>query len=201
MKNTTTQSFVPIKEIRDGIIIRDDGVLCSIILVSSMNFNLKSDVERDAILYQFQSFLNSLEVGIQVIIQSRRLNIKPYLEFLDTIYDKQQNELLRLQTKEYINFINEFTERNEIMTKQFFVVITYSPIDVHKKGVFFLGSDSSATEKRFEENQTQLLQRISFVQNNIRSLGLRAVQLGTEEVTELLYQIFNPGDTQTPPSL
>ena len=201
MKNTTTQSFVPIKEIRDGVIIRDDGVLCSIILVSSMNFNLKSGVEREAILYQFQSFLNSLEVGVQVVIQSRRLNIKPYLEFLGTIYDKQQNELLRLQTKEYLNFIREFTEKNEIMTKQFFIVITYSPIEVHKKGVFFLGSDSDKADRRFEENQGQLLQRISFVQNNVRSLGLRAVQLGTEEVTELLYQIFNPGDTQTPPSL
>ena len=201
MKNTTTQSFVPIKEIRDGVIVRNDGVLCSIILVSSMNFNLKSTVEREAILYQFQSFLNSLEVGVQVVIQSRRLNIKPYLEFLGTIYDKQQNELLRLQTKEYITFIQEFTEKNEIMTKQFFVVITYSPIDVHKKGNFFLGADSEKKERQFEENQGQLLQRISFVQNNIRSLGLRAVQLGTEEVTELLYQIFNPGDTQTPPSL
>ena len=201
MTNTSTQSFVPVKEIRNGIIIRDDNVLCAIVLVSSLNFNLKSKIEREAILYQFQSLLNSLEVGVQILVQSRRLNIKPYIDFLNTVYDGQQSELLRLQTKEYIKFIQEFTDKNEIMTKQFFIIITYSPIEVSSGNLSFLKKSSDQREKRFEENHAQLLQRISFVQNNIRSLGLRAVQLGTEEVTELLYQTFNPGDTQTPPSV
>ena len=201
MTNTSTQSFVPVKEIRNGIIIRDDNVLCAIVLVSSLNFNLKSKIEREAILYQFQSLLNSLEVGVQILVQSRRLNIKPYIDFLNTVYDGQQSELLRLQTREYIKFIQEFTDKNEIMTKQFFIIITYSPIEVSSGNLSFLKKSSDQREKRFEENHAQLLQRISFVQNNIRSLGLRAVQLGTEEVTELLYQTFNPGDTQTPPSV
>ena len=201
MSDNTTQSFVPVREIREGIIVRNDGVLCAIILVSSLNFSLKSRVEREAILFQFQSLLNSLEVGIQVLIQSRRLNIKAYLEFLNTVYEGQQNELLRLQTREYINFIRDFTEKNEIMTKQFFIVVTYSPLEFKSSSVPFFKKNTDQEEKRFEENQSQLLQRISFIQNNIRSLGLRAVQLGTEEVTELLYQTFNPGDTQIPPSV
>ncbi len=201
MTKNTTQSFVPVREIREGIVIRDDGVLCAIILVSSLNFSLKSQVEREAILFQFQSLLNSLEVGIQVLIQSRRLNIKPYLEFLNTMYEGQQNELLRLQTREYINFIHDFTEKNEIMTKQFFIIVNYSPLDMGGSKLPFFKKGDDVKEKRFEENQSQLLQRVSFIQNNIRSLGLRAVQLGTEEVTELLYQTFNPGDTQTPPSI
>ena len=201
MKKNTTQSFVPVKEIRDGIIVRDDGVLCAIVLVSSVNFNLKSKTEREAILYQFQSLLNSLEVGIQILVQSRRLNIKPYLAFLQTVYEKQQSELLRLQTREYISFIQDFTDKNHIMTKQFFVIITYSPIEVGGGGLGFFNKKSNSKEKLFEENQGQLQQRVGFIQNNIRSLGLRAVQLGTEEVTELLYQTFNPGDTQTPPAV
>ena len=204
--NTTTQSFVPLKDIQNGIITRDDGVLCAVLLVSSVNFNLKSENERQAILYQFQSILNSLEVGIQIIVQSRRLNIKPYLQYLEEVYEKQTIELLRLQTREYINFIADFTERNEIMTKQFFVVVSYSPVSSGGlgSGLPFFGKDkkeSASTQKVTEEHVTQLLQRVSFIQNNIRALGLRAVQLGTEEVTELLYKTFNPGDTQTPPSV
>ena len=201
--NTTTQLFVPLKDIQNGIITRDDGVLCAVLLVSSVNFNLKSEDERQAILYQFQSILNSLEVGVQIIVQSRRLNIKPYLQYLEEVYEKQTIELLRLQTREYINFISDFTERNEIMTKQFFVVVSYSPVSSGGLvgGLPFLGKkEASSEEKMTEEYVTQLLQRVSFIQNNIRALGLRAVQLGTEEVTELLYKTFNPGDTQTPPS-
>lgn len=203
MTTSTTQSFVPLKDIHDGIVTRDDGVLCAIVLVSSLNFSLKSEDERNAILYQFQSMLNSLEVGIQILIQSRRLNVKPYLQYLEEVYEGQSIELLRLQTREYINFITDFTDRNEIMTKQFFIVVTYSPISSGGfGGIPFLGKqDSSSQKKATEEHVTQLLQRVSFIQNNIRALGLRAVQLGTEEVTELLYKTFNPGDTQAPPAV
>ena len=201
MSTSTTQSFVPLKEIQNGIITRDDGVLCAVVLVSSLNFHLKSEDERNAILYQFQSILNSLEVGVQILVQSRRLNIKPYLKYLEEVYEGQTIELLRLQTREYINFIADFTERNEIMTKQFFIVITYSPVS--SVGIadlpFLKKDDSSVKKKSSEEHVTQLLQRVSFIQNNMRALGLRAVQLGTEEVTELLYKTFNPGDTQSPP--
>ena len=202
MSTSTTQSFVPLKDIQNGIVTREDGVLCAVLLVSSLNFNLKSDDERKAILYQFQSMLNSLEVGVQILIQSRRLNIRPYLQYLEEVYEKQTIELLRLQTREYINFIADFTERNEIMTKQFFVIVTYS--SVSSGGLsnlsFLEKKDGASKQKATEEHVTQLLQRVSFIQNNVRALGLRAVQLGTEEVTELLYKTFNPGDTQTLPS-
>ena len=203
MTTNTTQSFIPLKDIHNGIVTRDDGVLCAVVLVSSLNFNLKSEDERTAILYQFQSMLNSLEVGIQVLVQSRRLNIKPYLQYLEEVYESQNIELLRLQTREYINFIADFTDRNEIMTKQFFIVVTYSPISSGGLGNLpFIGRRSpSSKQKVTEEHVTQLLQRVSFIQNNVRALGLRAVQLGTEEVTELLYKTFNPGDTQTPPAV
>ncbi|MDE0243672.1 MAG: hypothetical protein OYG31_03115 [Candidatus Kaiserbacteria bacterium] len=200
MTTTTTQSFVPVKEIRDGIIIRDDGILCAVILVSPINFNLKSDAEREAITFQFQSVLNSLEVGVQILIQSRRLNIKGYLTFLEDVYKNQPNELLGLQTREYINFIKDFTESNEIMTKQFFVIVTYSPIQAKGFSLPFV-KNNTGSDKSLSENISQLLQRTSFIQNNIRSLGIRTAQLGTDEVTELLYQTFNPGDTQAPPSV
>ena len=201
MSNSTTQAFIPIKNIHDGIVVRSDGVFCAVVLVSSLNFSLKSEDERTAILQQFQSMLNSLEVGIQIIIRSRKLNISPYLEYLEKVLENQTIELLRLQTREYINFVRDFTDRTEIMTKQFFVVITYSPVSsVGLSSLPFIKKQNQTGESvSDEEHVVQLMQRVSFIQNNVRALGLRAVQLGTEEVTELLYKTFNPGDTQTPP--
>ena len=203
MSNSTTQAFIPIKNIHDGIVVRSDGVFCAVVLVSSLNFSLKSEDERTAILQQFQSMLNSLEVGIQIIIRSRKLNISPYLEYLEKVLENQTIELLRLQTREYINFVRDFTDRTEIMTKQFFVVITYSPVSsVGLSSLPFIKKQNQTGESSSdEEHVVQLMQRVSFIQNNVRALGLRAVQLGTEEVTELLYKTFNPGDTQTPPSV
>lgn len=195
----TTQSFIPLKEIRDGVILREDGTYCASVLVSTLNFNLKSTEERTALLFQFQSILNSLENSVQILIQSRRLNIRPYLQFLEELKERQDVELLRLQTAEYSNFIKEFTDLNEIMTKQFFMIVTYTPLNIKEGGIF--SKKETISEKTFEEVKGQLLQRVSFLENNIRSLGVRTVRLKTEEVTELLYQTFNPGDTQTPPSV
>ena len=201
---STTQSFVPIKEIRDGIIIREDGVLCAVLLVSSMNFELKSEVERKAILFQFQQTLNSLEVETQILIQSRRLNIRPYLEFLEGVYNKQDVELLKLQTREYMNFIKEFTDSHDIMNKRFFIIVEYSDLDLASGIKGLLGKDKRTTQQlqeKFEETRAQLIQRAEFVRNNIKALGLPVLFLNTEEIIELLYQTFNPGDTQTPPQV
>ena len=193
----STQSLVPTKEIRDGVIVRDDGVLCAAILVSAINFDLRSFDEQEAILFQFQNMLNSLESSAQILIQSRKLNILPYLSFLEELHKQQDVELLRIQTREYINFIKDFTENHEIMSKRFFVLISYSPLLIKKKMGFKKKSDIS---KGFEEARSQLFQRVSFVESSIHSLGLRTANLGTDELIELLYQTFNPGDTQKLPT-
>ena len=198
----STQSFVPIREIRDGVIIREDGVLCGILLVSSINFSLKSIDEQTAILSQFQNMLNSLEVSAQIVIQSRRLNIRPYVQYLEEIYEKQPIELLKLQTREYINFIKEYTDLHKIMAKKFFVVATYSPLKTEIKNfsISLFSKKKKTDVLDFEENNLQLQQRLSFIQSNIGGMGLKSIQLGTEEVVEVLYKTFNPGDNQTPPS-
>src|SRR3989344_914411 len=122
-----TQEFVPIKEVRDGIMILKDGSMRGIVLASSLNFSLKSDDERNAILLQFQDFLNSLDFPVQISIQSRRLDIRPYIALLEERYKEQVNELMKIQTSEYIQFIKKFTESTNIMTKSFFIVVPYDP--------------------------------------------------------------------------
>ncbi len=210
IKSRATQEYVPIKEVRDGIIVLKDGSLRALVLTSSINFSLKSEDERTAILYQFQDFLNSLDFSIQIFIQSRKLDIRPYIALMEQQEKKQTNELMKIQTREYIEFIKSFTKNTNIMTKHFFIVIPYSPAPLQsrksdgqlgrfkrlipKKG----GPTKTDGEEAFEENRTQLEQRISVVEQGLVRCGVRVVELGTEEVVELFYKIFNPGDAEKP---
>ncbi|MCX6718882.1 MAG: hypothetical protein NTZ38_00690, partial [Candidatus Taylorbacteria bacterium] len=123
----TTQDFVPIKEVHDGVIILKNGGMRSIILVSSLNFALKSPDEQTSIMMQFQNFLNSLDFPIQIVIQSKRLDIRPYIALLEGRYKEQATELMKIQVREYIEFVKTFVENTSIMTKSFFVVIQYDP--------------------------------------------------------------------------
>lgn len=206
VSSKATQEFVPIKEVRDGVAILKDGTMRAIILASSLNFSLKSDDERNAIILQFQDFLNSLDFSVQISIQSRRLDIRPYIALLEERYKEQINDLMKIQTREYIDFIRKFTETTNIMTKSFFVVIPYDPALINIKGnpvtdIFKKKSVDEETRNKqmnFEENRTQLEQRVSVVEQGLSRCGIRVIRLGTEEVIELFYKIFNPGETEKP---
>lgn len=204
-----TQDFVPIKEIRDGVVILKDGSMRSILLASSINFALKSTDEQQAILMQFQDFVNSLDFSVQIFIESRRLDIRPYLAFLEQRYKEQTIDLMKLQTREYIEFIKNFTESVSIMTKSFFLVIPYMP-PVLAGGASSLNPLKFKKEKKtaaakvldataqFEEDRSQLDQRISVVEQGLERCGIRVIKLGSEEMVELYYKLFNPGETEKP---
>lgn len=203
-KSAPSQQFVPLKEVRDGIAILKDGSMRAILLTSSLNFALKSTESQEAIIYQFQNFLNSLDFTVQIFVSSRRLDIRPYIALLENRYKEQTGELLRLQTREYIEFIKKFTESANIMTKSFFVVVPYSSAMLNKgsaAGLF--GKKDKAQEaaqksEAFEEAKSQIQQRVSVVEQGLTRVGIRVAQLGTEEIIELFYKIFNPGETDKP---
>lgn len=202
--NKSTQDFVPVSEVRDGIVVLKDGSLRAVLLASSINFALKSEDEQTAFIVQFQNFLNSLDFSVQIFIQSRSLDIRPYVATLEVAYKEQLDELLRVQIREYISFIKSFTEAANIMTKNFFVVVPYAQAPIGKgstaAGLLGLGKKATAAEndKSFEEQVSQLDQRIGIVQQGLVRTGVRTVQLGTEEAIELLYKLFNPGEEGKP---
>ncbi|MBP6974881.1 MAG: hypothetical protein KBB54_02960 [Candidatus Pacebacteria bacterium] len=199
-----TQSFVPIKEIRDGIIVLKDGSLRSILLASSLNFALKSSEEQQSIIFQFQNFLNSINFSIQIYTQSRRLDIRPYIALLEERLKEQVGDLMKMQTREYIEFIKSFTESTSIMTKSFFIVVSYSApalggTTAIKKSFFGGGGTKKEQEKTtFEESRSQLQQRVEVVEQGLVRCGIRIASLGTEELIELFYKTFNPGDIEKP---
>ncbi len=209
----TTQEFVPIKEIRDGIAILNDGSLRAIVLATSVNFALKSIDEQNSIIFQFQNFLNSLDFSVQIFIQSKKLDIRPYVALLESRYKEQASELMKIQTREYIEFVKTFVDNSSIMTKSFFIVIPYSPaqISATKNPISSflnrknntgssqsIGSGKTLANEEFEEYRSQLEQRVGSVEQGLTRCGIRVAELGTEEVVELFYKIFNPGDTEKP---
>lgn len=206
-KSKAAQDFVPIKEVRGGVMILKDGTLVGAMLASSLNFALKSGDEQTAILSQFQNFLNSLDFSVQFFVQSRRLDIRPYVALLEERLKAQTEDLMRIQVREYIDFVKTFTERANIMSKHFFVIIPYSPpiVDLGKtvQEKVFGKTNLAAREKDvgFEEHRTQLEQRMSVVEQGLVRCGIRTAPLGTEEVIELLYKEFNPGELEKPVSL
>ena len=201
----STQEFLPVSEVRDGVVVLKDGSLRAILLASSLNFALKSEDEQTAFIVQFQNFLNSLDFTVQIFIQSRMLDIRPYVATLEAAYKEQLDDLMRIQIREYIEFVKSFTEAANIMTKNFFVVVPYSPsIAVGKKGPLGMlpfgkkGTTAEEANRTFGEQVSQLEQRISIVQQGLVRTGVRTVQLGTEEAIELLYKMFNPGEEGKP---
>jgi len=202
----STQEFVPVSEVRDGVIVLKSGELRAILLASSINFALKSEDEQTAFIVQFQNFLNSLDFSCQIFVQSRMLDIRPYIATLEVQYKQQLDDLMRIQIREYIEFIRSFTEAANIMTKNFFVVVPYSPTIMRKSTgpTSYLPSfgakkeNANGVDSAFEEHVSQLEQRISIVQQGLVRTGVRTVQLGTEEAIELLYKMFNPGEEGKP---
>ncbi len=212
IKSKAAQDFIPIKEIRDGVVILTDGTLRMLLMASSINLALKSSDEQAGVLMQFQSFLNSLEFSTQIFIQSRRLDIRPYLTLLEGRLHEEPNDLLKIQIREYMGFIKTVTQSTNIMSKLFIVVVPYAPpksvtaTEGGQKGGLF---DSLFGKKQttrptlsqdaisaFEEARSQLEQRAGIVSQGLSRTGVRVVPLGTEECTELYYRLFNPGETE-----
>lgn len=206
-KPLLAQEFVPIREIRDGIIITEDGNLHMALMASSLNFALRSSEEQEAITAQYQSFLNSLDFSVQIFIQSRRLNIEPYLETLREAERAQTSELLKIQTREYVEFVKNFVETTKIVDKNFYIIVSYSPpfaiggkggVGGIFRGLFGKKEKTSAqmNDEKFEEYKNQLWQRAETVSGAIASTGVRTVPLNTEEAVELYYGLFNPGELE-----
>ena len=198
-----TQEFVPIKEIRDGIVVLKNGDLRALILANSVNLSLKSNDEQTATILQFQNFLNTLDFPIQISAQSRRLDIRPYLLTLEERLKVQNEQLLKIQTREYINFIKNFTDSVSIMTKSFYIVVPYTSRILRPSTNILsnLFNRNKEEEKKrdlidFEEKRSQLEERVGVIQQGLSRFGINSAQLGTEETVDVFYKVFNPGDLE-----
>jgi len=197
--SSSTQKYLDVAEVKEDVILLKNGALRSILAVSAINFELKSTEEQEAIISQYQNFLNSVDFPLQILINSRKLNMENYIDFLSQNEKKQSNELLRLQILEYKNFIDQLVSNSNIMEKNFYIIVPFSPIENQEKTFFFnigslLNPQKNILEKRenFETYKNQLFQRVDHIIAALSGIGLQIIPLKTQEIIELLFTSYNP---------
>lgn len=197
--NAATQQFLDVAEIKEDVIVLKNGALRSVLAVSSINFELKSTEEQEAVITQYQNFLNSVDFPLQILVSSRKLNMENYISFLTENEKKQPNELLRMQISEYKAFINQLISASNIMDKNFYIIVPFSPIENKDKGFFsnmasMFNPKKNILEKHenFETYKSQLYQRVDHIIAALSGIGLRIAPLKTQELIELMFNSYNP---------
>jgi len=206
MAESATQAFLEVQDIREGILLLKNNSIRGVLMVSSINFALKSEEEQTSIIYAFQSFLNSLDFFCQIIVQSRNINITPYLDSLKDLEERQTNELLRRQTSSYREFIKNMVVGDVVMTKNFYVVVPYNLMEIFgaagiKKqfSIFSSGGGKQSgpiKDDAFQRCKTQLWQRMEYLSMGLRRCGLEAMPLTTPELIELFWSIHHPDQAE-----
>lgn len=195
----STQANLPIAEIKDGVVVLKDGTMRAVLMVSSINFALKSEDEQNAVISSYVGFLNSIDFPIQVVVQSRKLQIQPYLDNLFDIEKNQTNELLRVQIADYRAFVAELVQMGQIMTKRYYVVVPYDPASDRRKSfwsrikeVVKPAVSLKLKGKRFIKRKEDLDLRLRHVVNGLQGIGLTVAQMDTQALIELYYSTYNP---------
>ncbi len=193
------QRYLDIAEIKEDVLVLKDGTMRAVLLVSSLNFSLKSVDEQNAIVQAYTQFLNGLDFPMQIVIQSRHMNIDQYLRSLAEAERTQANELLRRQIADYREYVKQLVELGEIMQKKFFVVVPLDPATDKQKGFFARLSEIltpsvaiGLSEERFKKNKTSLMLRVNTCISGLQSMGLNTAMLDTQSLIELFYTVYNP---------
>lgn len=197
----STQQAIDIAGVKDGVIIMKDGSYRLIMQVAAINFALKSEQEQNSLVFQYQSFINSLHFPIEIVVRSRRLDLAPYLKKLGDKAQDQTNELIKMQIIDYVDFVGKLITMANIMKKSFYVVVSYSPISVQHTGLFdrFLNKSQTfdhlkISDQEFQQRTEKLMESANITASGLGGMGLHCFQLSTEEIIELFYQIYNPDE-------
>jgi len=200
----STQKYLDISEIKENLVTLKDGTLRAVIICSSINFSLLSEDEQQAKISGYMQFLNALDHPLQIVVQSRKLDIEGYIKRLQEAQKKQTNELLKAQIIDYMAYVQQLIELGEIMTKRFFVVVPYDPLGDKARGFWprfkalFSATKIIAVKKeQFEEYKEKMQLRINNILSGLNSMGLDAVQLDTQGLIELYYNVYNPKTSQS----
>lgn len=201
MSDTSTQNYLPIAGIEEGVVVLKDGSLAVVLKIMPINFDLKNELEQNAIIAKYQSFLNSLDFSIQILVRSQRLDLEPYLVGLDRSTKQLSNELLQIHATDYIAFMRSLVSVANIMSKHYYIVLTYQGTVTAATGgvlsLFKKQSGPTLTRSTFNHYRDELNGRANTVAAGLTSMGLRIEALNTQELIELFYGIYNPDISAT----
>lgn len=196
-----TQQYLPFSAIYDSVIVTKTEHFATVLMVNSVNFGLKSEDEQNSIIYQYQGFLNSLSFPIQIVMQSKKLDLSNYLKDLEGRVAQEQNELIRYQIQEYVEFVKKLISIANIMDKKFFIVVTYKPTQAQSSSGLFADLFGIKNEhlkvplRKFLQIKDELSKRANVVQSGLVSAGLTTEVLNTKQIIEVFYRTYNPDES------
>ena len=203
----STKQLVTVANIIDSIILLKNGSLRAVIEVSALNFELRSEGEQIAILQNFQRFVNSIDFPLQIVVNSRKLNVDEYLKLIDESANTLTNELLKIQATEYSKFVKELSDLSNIMSKKFYIVVPFYVFEAPSKSGIIQSFKSifkpsaiikDLTSEQLETYKDQLLQRTELIFEGLIGMGLKAKTLKENDLINLFYELYNPGSKLTP---
>jgi len=202
----SSQNFLDIAEIKQDTLVLKDGSLRAVLLCSSINFSLKSEDEQNALVNGYVNVLNTLEHPLQILVQSRKINIDNYLKDIEEKARVQTNDLLKMQTQDYINFVREIVDLGDIMTKRFYIVIPYNSVGETREsffkrffGIFTPTKVIKLRQERFLKLKSKLEKRVNNIESGFSSVGLGITRLDTQALIELFYSSYNPKIAKSQP--
>jgi hypothetical protein len=201
----STTELIQLQDIRDGIIILKDHSLRAVVEVGAINFELRSGEEQEAIIQQFQGFVNSIDFPIDIVVHSRKFDITAYLANVQTAADQLTNELLKSQAGEYMRFIKELSDLSNIMSKKFYIALSFQVVTAPTaRGGFLSGimnvfkqskgpaAPSGPTPEQLASYKVQLQQRADLVSGGLSGMGLKGHLMSQEELVQLFHDVYNP---------
>jgi hypothetical protein len=194
----STQQYLPLAGIQDSVVIMNDGSLRAILKIEPINFDLKSETEQNSIIFGYQGFLNSLDFPIQIVIHSKKLDLNRYLNQLDATKKGMTNDLLRMQTEDYVDFLRRLISIANIMSKRFYVVVNYASssaasMTTSLASIFSKKASGPLMDQaQFDRYREQIFERANLVAGGLSRLGVKVTLLETQQLIELFYGIYNP---------
>jgi hypothetical protein len=182
-RKASARSQIDIKGVQDGVLILHRNQYRSILSVSPVNFELKSEDERDAIIDTYESFLNSVGCSLQVLVRTREIDMDKYLDDLNTSKENEKEAVYRDQLENYGKFIKGLIDTNKILTRNFYVVIPYS----------------LQGKLDFDGVKEQLNQKVDIVRKGLARLGISSRKLGDLEILDLFYSFYSPKQAKLQP--
>ncbi|MBU0535160.1 hypothetical protein KKC62_03235 [Patescibacteria group bacterium] len=199
----TTQDHLDIQDIKDNYVILKNGIICSVVQTTAVNFDLLSEIEQDAIIAAFSMLLNSITFPIQIVIRSRKLDISKYVDKVRKVESKLTDPLLKHQAEAYRKFVQEVIKVNEVLDKKFYVVVPSGSPIVGQEGskafdwvMRLTGSHNKRinvdVEKALQSGKIEIGPKVDHIIKEFNRIGIKTKQLTTQELVELYFDIYNP---------
>ena len=144
-----------------------------ILKILPINFNLKTDFEKEQILNSYKIFLKTCNFDIQILIQSKKEDLTNHIEKIKLNSQNENNKFINNYLNDYINYIKEKNNLNKSASKNFYLII------------------KNKTENNEENIIQELNEKYFKIKDNLLRCGNLIFECDKNEIKKILFSFFN----------